>query len=224
MPSYRYVQRYRPRDGSRLPHVSVFLRQSCEAIHAPSLFDDAGRQVDFAESSIEALYATRLGKMRHPECGVDFDLFTDLKDTEDVSRFEFHVGTAPGEPFLDFFALQLAQTARPISADVVAGLVEIDEPVEAFLGENNNEFDREAKRRQNQIRDFSRPALIRGIHFLGPQQVRSLGGMEACMRAPVWRARAVAGGVLLQLMEGEFDPRNSEHLRAQSSAMEYFGL
>jgi len=200
------------------------VKQLSEVIHAPGLFDDAGKQVGLAESGIAALYATRLGKTRHPECGVDFDLFTDLPDTEDVSRFEFHVGTAPGEPFLDFFALQLAQTAQPLSAEVVAGLVEIDEPVEAFLGENNNEFDREAKRRQNQIRDFSRPALIRGIHFLGPQQVGSLGGLEVCMRAPVWRVRAVAGGVLLQLTEGEFDPRDSEHLRAQSIAMEYFRL
>jgi len=223
--SYRYVQRYRPTGNTLKCEVGVFISALLPQLGNPPLFDARGSKIACQESALSELITERLELTQFPECGVDFDLYAGSGDPETVSRFEFHVGTAIGEIFIDFFALQYARGLPPINDEqLVKQLIVIGDPFEAFLGENNNEFELKAKKRQNRIPDFVRPAIIRGLHYLGKNQVENLGGIDACLNAPASSVLRLEEGVLIRLVDGVFDAKNVEHLKKQADVMSYFEM
>lgn len=224
--SYRYVQRYRPSTANRVPGLVSFIRETLVLLGDPPLFDDEDNQIECTESTISEL--VQKAKQTMPAgLGASIDLFAGTASTENISRYELGVGTTPGKILIDFYGLQFSPTASidPFwDSNAIKALLSIEVPFEAFLAENNNEWNLNAKQRQNKIPGFSRPALIRGVHYLGQEMVDNLGGLEKCLKSPAHTAEPFRGGVLLRLVQGVFDPANPSHLAVQSGVMDYFGM
>lgn len=224
MNSYRYVQRYRPIGDVRAATAALFVAEVLGFLGCGEVVGADGTPIPTTQGALQKVIHERRSRTKFPECGIDVDLFTTSEDARSVSRFEFHLGTQEGEPFVDFMALQIGQGVSVVDASLMKRLLALEESIEAFLAENNNEFALEAKKRQNRFPDFSRPALIRGLHFLGSTQVANLGGISRCVAVPAFRVEALGGGVLVQLVEGTFDPGIERHRRAQQVVMESLGI
>jgi len=191
----------------------------------PPLFDDEDNQIECTESIISKL----VQKETMPEgLGASINLYAGTGAAEDISRYDLTVGIAPGEIFIDCYSLQFSPTARVdpfCDSNNLKALISIDAPFEAFLAENINEWNLNAKQRMNKIPGyFSRPAIIRGVHYLGQEMVDNLGGLEKCLNSPAHTAEPFRGGMLLRLVEGIFDPTDPSHLAVQTAAMDYFGM
>jgi len=159
-----------------------------------------------------------------PTVGVDLDIHGAVGDTGDFIRFELHCGTHPDEIFVDFFNLDFGPSGPTPTASLVRSGVDALFPFEAFVAELNNEHTMRAHARQNAIPGFSRPAIIRWIHYLDSTLVASIGGVSRCMSAPVAAIHEIQDGILIQLTFDPFDPENQEHLAIQQNAMRHFGL
>jgi hypothetical protein len=157
--------------------------------------------------------------------GVNLDLFAGSGSENNVCRYDLCIGTKPGEIFIDFMGIQFGRNVLPFNdIETFRMLLSIGDPFEAFLAENNNDYNLNAKLRQNRILGFSLPALIRGVHFLGRDLVNNLGGMEKCLELPAHTVECFRGGVIIRLTPGLFDPTDPSHLRIQKEAMKYFGM
>lgn len=188
----------------------------------------------FPESAIEAeslshgllqqLLDQAQQKSLAPKVGADLDIHGALGDTGEFIRFELHCGTHPDEIFVDFFNLDFGSNGPTPTAALVRNGVDVLSPFEAFVAELNNEYTMRAHARQNAIPGFSRPAIVRWLHYLDPTLVDSVGGVSRCMSAPVAAVHEIQDGILIQLTFDPFDPENQEHLAIQQNAMRHFGL
>lgn len=218
--NYRYVQRYRPSGRSRSEGAAKFCSIFLEFVGCNALYSAADVPLDPSPMAISRLLDEVAAASRFPELGFDIDLFVQTPAPERAIRLEFHLGTQPGEAVVDFMAASLGPAVPAVDRYTVLRLLGVDSesPLEAFLAENNNEYELHARKRQAAIRSHCRPALIRGLHFIGAAQVATLGGLAKCRSIPAASADEVLGGLLLSLVDGPFDPANPEHLVRQSEA------
>jgi hypothetical protein len=78
--------------------------------------------------------------------------------------------------------------------------------------------------RQRANPGFTRPAIIRGLHYLDKKTARSIGGVNYCLKAPAWRVEKFCEGGLIELVPGLFESKNPERLRVQRDVMDYFDV
>lgn len=224
MNSFRFVQRFRPSVENRIPHLISFIKLTLPLIGEPPLFDSNDNEIECNEASILKLITA--AKKEVPNgAPTNFDLFAGKGDPNNVHRYEFCIGTSPGKIFIDFFALQFGGIdSLKFGLDTLKLLIDVSMPFEAFLAENNNEFDLNSKGRQNRIQGFKKPAIIRGLHFLDSDMVRSLGGVSFCHKAPAYLIEDYGGGVIIQLVADNWDSQNLVHKSIQAQSNNYFGL
>jgi hypothetical protein len=139
-------------------------------------------------------------------------------------RFEIHTGTNPDEVFVDSYDISIGESSKVPDFDYFEKSIEIFKPFEAYISEFKNESKLNSYDRQQAIPGFSKPAIIRGFHYLDKGMADSIGGIKYCLKAPAWRVRKFCEGVLIQLVPGLFDPTNPDHLQIQEHAMAYFRL
>ncbi len=149
-----------------------------------------------------------------------FSIQPKLRRNETVC-FEIHTGTYTGEKFVDTYHVSVSDCPPVPDFKYLRRSIEIFRPFEAFLSESKNEKEMDAYDRF-QTFGFSRPSIIRGFHYLDETFAESIGGMDYCLKAPVWKVERFCEGVLIQLNEGVFDTENPSHLDAQQKVMKYF--
>jgi hypothetical protein len=226
MGRYQLVQRCRPLGDYRVPQVLEFLQQA-QSMFGISTFvspEFAVETESLSERSLQQLLDQARQKAPSPTAGVDLDIHGAVGNTGDLIRFELHCGTHPDGIFVDFFNLDFGRNGPTPTPALVRIGVEALLPFEAFVAELNNEHTMRAYARQNAIPGFSRPAIIRWIHYLDATLVDSVGGVSRCMSAPVAAVHEIQDGILIQLTFDPFDPENQEHLAIQQNAIRHLGL
>lgn len=98
-------------------------------------------------------------------------------------------------------------------------MIELTRPYEAVVSDIENTRMLEEKFDVNKV-----PRAIHWLHYLNKEQADKFGGIEFCLKAPVFKAEQFCDGVLLQLCEEPFDNASSRHFELQAEAMDYFGL
>jgi hypothetical protein len=165
-----------------------------------------------------------LAKASISGAGADIDIFGRLGEGDEYVACEIHTGTRPGEPFIDHYNVDFGSGGLLVGTDEFKAAVRAMRPFEAFLAELNNDDDLEAYDRQQQLGFFTAPAIIRGLHYFDRKLAAPIGGIEHCLKAPASRAEPFLDGVLIQLVDGPFDPMNTDHLRRQQDVMSYLGI
>jgi hypothetical protein len=181
--------------------------------------------VDNTEAGLRGIFEKAAGRLPRG-LGANTDFFTKPPFRKDKStvRIEIHTGTQPGGIFIDSFDISMDDGRKVPDLDCFNESVKVFKPFEAFLAEDENEHRLDAHDRQQAIPGFSKPAIIRGFHYLDKGMADSIGGIKYCLKAPAWRVRKFCEGVLIQLVPGLFDPENPDHLQIQEDAMAYFKM
>jgi len=182
-------------------------------------------QVDSTETGLRRIFE-KSAKTIHPSLGAMEDLYTipPRNRDKDTVRIEIHTGTHAGEVQIDSYTLSIGDGRKVPDFGYFENFITVLKPFEAFLAEDKNEYRLNAYDRQQAEPGFTRPAIIRGFHYLDEGMADSIGGIKYCLKAPAWRVRKFCEGVLIELVPGLFDPTNPEHLRIQEEVMTYFSL
>jgi len=226
MNHYKLIQRCRPEGTHRIPELLEFL-DDCKELLGISVFGSSEGTLVVDRFSVDDLTSIlRASEKRAiaPSAGVDFDIHGSLRDADHVIRFEVHCGTRPGEVFVDFVNLDFGRDGPIPPKELLTRGVRILLPFEAYVAELNNEHLMDAYSRQRKIIGFSRPAVIRWLHYLDRELVASVGGLSHCVGAPVACVNETGEGVLIELTSDPFDSGNPGHLSRQRSAMDYFEI
>jgi hypothetical protein len=219
---YTYKQRYRPTTEERYNCAAAFVEISRAALGNPSLCCDNRALFQCSEATIKCAIQKRQAKTL-PGLPGAIGLFGNTE--EGAFAYGICLGTKPGKIFLDVLELRYERSFTPIAdMGVIRKLLSLCMPFEAFLSDADNESALNSFHRQREYPGFSRPAIIRGIHYLDAEMAESIGGIKFCLRAPVYSVEEFQDGVLIQLAPGLFDGTNKDHLAVQAAAMEYFGL
>jgi len=224
MSGYIFRQRCRPRGDFRIDEVLDFLDLIKEAFGCSTLYASRGRPVDMSEDGLRRILEKNVDKI-FPELGTTLELFTIRPPSRDkrAVRIEIHTGIHPKQIFIDTYNISMDRSQVP-DFDYLEKSIEIFEPFEAFLAEDENEDKLDAYDRQQTIPKFNKPAIIRGFHYLDKGMAQSVGGIDYCLKAPAWHVERFCKGVLIELVPGLFDNNNPEHLRVQEEVMDYFDL
>jgi hypothetical protein len=102
--------------------------------------------------------------------------------------------------------------------------IELIRPFEAFIAIEDNERSLNAYEKQRRFLNFERPPILRWFHYVDSNLADSIGGVDRCLAAPVFKAEQLCDGVLLQVTSEWFDNSNPEHRAVQLEAMRYLGL
>jgi hypothetical protein len=225
MASYTLWQRCRPRGDFRIEEIIDFLNLMKKAFRFSVLYDKRDRPVQLAPPDLHSMFQKNINK-HFPDVGADVDFFSippGIRDRNTV-RFEIHTGTHPDKIFIDFYDISIGERRQVPDLSYFEKSIEILKPFEAFLSEFSNEIALDWYDRQQAIPKFDKPAIIRGFHYLDEGMARSIGGINHCLKAPVWKVERFCEGVLIHLVPGLFDPENPDHLKIQKQAMKYFEL
>lgn len=224
MNSYTFWQSCRPQGDYRIRQMVEFFNLMKQAFAFPVLYDMNGKPVEISDFSLQQRFERKRDK-RFPKLGVNLDFFSipPRNRDDDTIRFEICAGTHPDKDFIDMYDITIGEARLVPHFLYLRASIEIFRPFEAFLSEFNNEANLNWFERMQEAK-FERPALIRGFHYLDAGMVRSIGGMDHCLKAPAWRVERFCEGVLIQLVEGLFDTTNPQHVRIQRDAMEYFKI
>jgi len=224
MPHYALDQRCRPTGDLRVEGIATLLalvKASCGI----SGFELAGgRAFAATPEAVEAVLRSVLAKASVSGAGADIDVFGRLGDSDEYVACEIHTGTNPGEPFIDHYNVDFGAGGLVVGTDDFRAAVRAMRPFEAFVAELNNDDDLDAYGRQQQVGFFAAPAIIRGLHYFDRQLAAPIGGLEHCLKAPASKVEPFLDGVLIQLVDGRFDPINPEHLRRQQEVMKHLGM
>jgi len=180
--------------------------------------------VALTPESIEKIVHDRLEDETVPDVGIDVHLYLVSKTLGDLGWIVFCVYAHASAGHLDDFTMTLCRGMAVPPMEKFECLVPIGSPHESYLDEMNNEVLYDEQQDQCATIGFTRPSMIRGLHYLGKELMESVGGLEKCLQIPAYKVKAFHEGVLIYLVEGLFDPENPDHLQAQRKAMEYLGL
>jgi len=224
MGSYIFRQRCRPRGDFRIYEVIQFLDLVKEAFGCSELYDSRSKPVDATRAGLAAIFEKKAKKLL-PGIGATVDFFTipPRKRDNNTVRIEIHTGTYPKERFIDMYNISMDGRLVP-AFRYFRESIKVFKPFEAFLADGENEYRLDSYMRQQTIQRFSRPAIIRGFHYLDERMALSIGGIDYCLKAPAWRVERFCEGVLIQLVKGLFDADNPKHVQIQRDAMEYFNI
>lgn len=225
MSGYVFVQRCRPQGHFRIYEVIEFLHLMKEAFRCPTLYDSGNRPVDITETGLQKIFEKAARKLL-PGLGATEHFFTippNKRDNNTVA-IEIHTGTHPEEVFIDFYDISMDDKRKLPHFDYLEKSIQLFEPFEAFLAERENEYNLDAYDLQQAIQNFSKPAIIRGFHYLDKDMARSIGGIKYCLKAPAWHVEEFCEGVLIELIPGPFDSSKPEHLEVQEEVMAYFDM
>jgi hypothetical protein len=225
MNNYSFNQKCWPRGDLRIDELIEYFHVMKEAFRFQTLYDKDGRPVELVSNAFREMFEKRIDK-RFPGIGVNLDFFSIAPRNRDENtvRFEIHTGTHPDEIFIDTYDISIGVAKKVPDFEYLRKSVKIFKPFESYLGESENEFRLNAYDRQQAASQLDKPVIIRGFHYLDESTARSIGGIEYCLRAPVWNVKRFCEGVLITLVPGLFDTDNPEHLRIQEDAMDYFNL
>jgi len=226
MTSYMFHQRCRPKGDLRVKEILQWLELMRIAFGVESLYDTNNRPVHLNEKYLFMIFEMKRDR-RFPEIGVNKDFFSiqpKLRSNETI-RFEIHTGCNPKTTFIDTYHVDIGSGDRLPAFDYFKESIRILRPFEAYLSESRNEINLGTYDRQQAMRPyFSKPAIIRGFHYLDEGMASSIGGIDYCLQAPAWKVEKFCEGILIQLVEGEFNSESAAHLESQQVAMEYFKL
>jgi len=226
MTSYMFHQLCHPKGELRVKEILKWLESMQIAFGLETLYDTRNQPIYLNE---EAMFATleKEKDRKFPDIGVNIDYFS-IKPkfrSDETIRFEIHTGCNPNTIFIDTFDVIIGGEKQIPAFDNFKESIRIFRPFEAYLSESRNEINLGTYDRQQAMRPyFSKPAIIRGFHYLDEGMASSIGGIDYCLRAPVWKVEKFCEGILIQLVEGVFDSENAAHLESQQVAMEYFKL
>lgn len=225
MASYAFNQRCRPRGDFRISELLEFFDLMKEALRCPTLYDSRSKPVDLTEAGLQRILEMAAARQL-PGVGADKDFFTipPGKRDQNTVRIEIHTGTRPGKPYIDAYNISMGDKRKIPDFIYFQESIEIFEPFEAFLAESENEHRLNAYNREQAIPGFTKPAIIRGFHYLDEDMADSIGGIKYCLKAPAWHVEKFREGVLIELVPGPFDSSNPEHLEIQKDVMAYFHL
>ena len=220
-----FRQRCRPQGDYRIDQILEFLALIQEAFQCPNLYDSNSRVVDLKKESLLKIFE-KAAKRLLPDLGATEFFYTiaPKKRDNNTVAVEIHTGTKPGEVLIDTYNISMDNPSKLPKFDYFCKFIEIFEPFEAFVAETDNEFTLDSYNRQHDIPQFSRPAIIRGFHYLDEAMARSIGGISYCLKAPAWHVEEFCNGVLIWLVPAPFDSGNAEHLEAQKEIMDYFKM
>jgi hypothetical protein len=225
MSGYIFRQRCRPQGDFRIDEVIEFLDLAQEAFRCSALYDSRSKSIDLTEVGLQSIFE-RAAARQLPDLGADVDFFTipPRKRDRNTVRIEIHTGTHPEKIFIDTYNISMDDKRKLPNFDYFEKFIEIFKPFEAFLAEDENEYQLDSYNRQRADPQFSKPAIIRGFHYLDKDMAGSIGGIEYCLKAPAWHVERFCEGVLIELVPGPFDSSNPEHLEIQQDVMAYFHL
>jgi hypothetical protein len=225
MGGYDFDLRCRPSGDFRIPEMIDFLDLVREAFKCSVLYDSHSRPVNISEANLQKT-CDKEAKEILPGCGVNIFFYTipPQKILENRISVEIHTGTDPGEVLIDSYSILIGDKRMLPDFEYFERSIEIFKPFEGFLADDENEFQLRARDRQREIGGFTKPAVIRGLHYLDKDMARSIGGINYCLKAPAWHVDKFCEGVLIDLVPGVFDSTNPEHLEAQQKVMAYFDM
>jgi hypothetical protein len=225
MNSYSLSQACRPRGDFRTDELVAYLSLMKKAFRFAVLYDKNSKPVEITANVLQIIFERNVDK-GFPGIGVCVAFFSIPPRNRDMNtvRFEIHTGTNPDEVFVDSYDISIGESSKVPDFDYFEKSIEIFKPFEAYISEFKNESKLNSYDRQQAIPGFSKPAIIRGFHYLDKGMADSIGGIKYCLKAPAWRVRKFCEGVLIQLVPGLFDPTNPDHLQIQEHAMAYFRL
>jgi hypothetical protein len=225
MSSYSFHQRCRPSGDFRIPQISEFLYLVRETLQLSVLYDSNSKPADFSEAGLEEKYEKESEKLL-PGLGALWHFYTisPRKMDHNTIAVDIHTGTAPEEDSIDYLSISLGDKRTLPDFEFFEESIKIFNPFEAFLADDENEFQLGARDRQREIGGFTKPAIIRGLHYLDRDLAKSIGGTNYCLKAPAWQVDRFCEGVLIDLVPGIFDSSNPEHLEAQEKVMAYFDM
>jgi hypothetical protein len=224
MSSYIFRQGCRPRGDFRIDELIEYFDLMKEAFGFPILYDKNSKPVEVDRDVLERTFRKKIDRL-FPGIGVNVDFFSIPPRNRDDNtiRFEIHTGTHADEKFIDSYDISMYRWRIP-DFRYFEKSIEIFRPFEAFLAEDRNESQMDAYNRDQAIPDFSKPAIIRGFHYLDKDLADSIGGIDHCLKAPAWHVERFCEGVLIELVPGPFDSDNPEHIKTQEEVMDYFDL
>ncbi|MBI5569333.1 MAG: hypothetical protein HY914_05245 [Desulfomonile tiedjei] len=224
MSGYIFRQRCRPRGDFRIDEIIDYFGLMREAFGFPILYDKRSKPVEVEPDVLERIFERHISKgLRSVGVTVDFYSLPPRNRDDNTVRFEVTTGTHPDEVFVDRYDIVMYRWRIP-DFKYFEKSIEIFKPFEAFLAEDDNETRTDAYMRQQTIDNFSKPAIIRGFHYLDKDLARSIGGIDYCLKAPGWHVERFCEGVLIELVPGPFDSNSPEHLKVQEEVMDYFDL
>jgi hypothetical protein len=223
--SYTFDQLCRPRGDFRIPEMIEFFDLILEAFRLPALYDSRDRPLSMTETELNRILEKAAARQL-PGLGADVDFFTIPPSRRDpnTARIEIHTGTSPDKKVIDFYSISMDDGRKVPDFEFFEKSIPIFKPFEAFLAEGDNEYELNSYDRQRANPGFTRPAIIRGFHYLDKDMARSIGGIKNCLKAPAWHVEKFCDGVLIELVPGLFDSQNPEHLRIQRDVMDYFDM
>jgi hypothetical protein len=225
MASYSFDQRCRPCGDFRIDEMIEFFALMKEAFRFPELYDQHSKPVPLQSSVLQSIFSKSLSKV-FPSVGSEVAFFSIPPRSRDdkTVRFDMHAGTGSDENVIDQFNIEIGERSRVPDLSYFERSIEIFHPFEAYLSEDNNEFDLNSYDREQAQPGFTKPVIIRGFHYLDKTLAQALGGIAYCLKTPAWHVERFCDGVLIELFPGPLDNTNPEHLRIQEEAMAYFGL
>jgi hypothetical protein len=225
MGAYIFRQRCRPQGDLRIPQVMEFLDLVKEAFRCSALYDRKNMTVNLTETELWKVFKRGTNRL-FPTVGATMYFYTIPPRNRDDNTvaIEIHTGTQTEEIFIDTYNISMGDKSKLPDFHYLERSIEIFKPFEAFLAEKENEAGLDAFNRQQADPRFSRPAIIRGFHYLDEGMARSIGGIDYCLNAPAWRVRRFCEGVLIEVVPGPFDSRNPDHVQIQKHVMAYFDM
>ena len=224
MARFELVQRCWPTGSFRSAQVAELLELLTKACGLSGFETMDGEEFRPASGTLEQLFQAALKDAPFREGGADVDIHGRVDGTREYIRCDLHTGTKPGGPFIDHYNVDFGKSGLRVSLAEFKGAVQIMRPFEAFLAELNNEDALDAYTRQQQVKAFEAPAIIRSFHYLDAGMAANLGGVAHCLRAPANRVEEFLDGVLIELIDGSFDVDNPRHREVQSAVMQHLGL
>ncbi len=225
MGGYMFRQGCRPRGDFRVRQVAEFLDLVSDAFACPRIYDSQSNPVNWTEEQLQRIFEKAAARLL-PGLGATLDFFTIPPRKRDANtiRIEIHTGTQPGKVFIDTYDISMDRKSKLPDFTCFEKSIEIFRPFEAYLAENENEYQMDAYDREQAIPNFDKPAIIRGFHYLDRSMADSIGGIDYCLKALAWHVERFCEGVLIELVPGPFDSNNIEHVKIQKEAMDYFDL
>jgi hypothetical protein len=226
MAFFTYDQRCHPNGEFRIQEVIKFLIKIKQNFGIVDFYDRNDKIVDLSEEYLQKLLESKLPKGRFSKLGATINFFSQPPSLRDDSTLlvEIHTGTNPEKRLIDHYNFSIGNHFDLQYLDFIRDSIKLFNPFEAFVLESANEFKTQAHVRQQSIRNFERPSIIRYIHYINLNSVQVLGGLEFCLGAPAWKVQEFHQGILLQLCEEVFEPDNPQHLQVQAEVMKYFSM
>jgi hypothetical protein len=215
----------RPSGDFRIPEIVDFLYLVREAFQIPVLYGSDNKIVEISEENLERRFEKEAKKLL-PGVGVNMGLFSIPPRERDIDTIFvlIHSGSDPDGPIIDSFSVSVNKKKLLPDLDYLGKFIKIFKPFEAFLSDRENEIQLNSYERERAIGGFTKPAIIRGLHYLDKDMAMSIGGINYCLKAPAWHVDRFCEGVLIDLVPGVFDSSNPEHLGAQQDVMAYFDM